>query len=675
MSEPLGTANRRLDIQGLRAVAVLAVLLYHAGLPVPGGFIGVDIFFVISGFVITAMLQREWTRTGRIALGRFYLRRFRRLMPALALTVAVTVPAALLVSSPLGPLQNTAATGLGALLLSANLVTARTTGGYFDVSADTNALLHTWSLSVEEQYYIVFPLALMAAWSLSRRLGGSRAVPLLLTGLVAVVSFALALLGLRGLEVLGAESLLGYYSPLTRAWEFAAGALLVLLPPAALSATRRFAGLLGVLAAAMVVASLWLITEATPFPGPWTLLPVVGTALLLLCGQRATPVGAVLSSAPLVRVGDWSYSIYLWHWPIITFAALLWPGSGWALAVAGAVSILPAVASYTFVEQPLRARGGSGRAQVIRLVAATVAAPIAISGAVLVAGSQGFFSPEVRAFQADVSADHAGLAAGCDTMLGQQHRPAGSCTWNSDAAGDPIHLVGDSNADHFSDGVILAAEDLGRPVTVSTTNACPFLIGIEHERLYETAPWNDACDAYSRDTLAYLRNSEPGVVVISLTDGYWGDSGVELGATEDTLTHEADEKLQLLPGAFTATVEALEQAGHQVLLVQPVPTFGAEYSWRPDLCSLAQVKSGRCGVDMPRSFAEERHRDVRQALADVGAQLDVTVYDPWPALCPDGVCSTQGDGLVRYMNANHLTVAQSRALSPELAAAITAASG
>ena len=156
--------SRRTDIQGLRAVAVLMVVAFHAGLPFPGGFVGVDVFFVISGFVITGMVLRERRATGRIRFGQFYLRRFKRLTPALALVVAVTVTASAAVLSPLGTQQTAAKTGIGAMLLAANVVIARTTGGYFDADAATNPLLHTWTLSVEEQFYLAFPALIALGW-------------------------------------------------------------------------------------------------------------------------------------------------------------------------------------------------------------------------------------------------------------------------------------------------------------------------------------------------------------------------------------------------------------------------------------------------------------------------------------------------------------------------------
>lgn len=192
------SSSRRLDVQGLRAIAVLMVIAFHAKLPLPGGFVGVDVFFVISGFVITSMLLREHARSGRIDLKRFYIRRFKRLTPALAVMVVITLVASTLLSSPLGPQQNTALTGLGAIALIANLVIAQTSGGYFDAPAATNALLHTWSLSVEEQFYLVFPVLLIVSLRFARRRPWA---PAGVVAVVGLVSFVAAVAGSRGVSV------------------------------------------------------------------------------------------------------------------------------------------------------------------------------------------------------------------------------------------------------------------------------------------------------------------------------------------------------------------------------------------------------------------------------------------------------------------------------------------
>lgn len=309
-------SSRRVDIQGLRAAAVLMVVAFHAGMPVPGGFIGVDVFFVISGFVITAMLGREWAVTGRIHFGKFYIRRFKRLTPALAVMIATTMTVSALVLPPVGTQETAAQTAVGAMLLAANLVIARTTGAYFDAPAETNPLLNTWSLSVEEQFYLAFPLVLAIGWWLARRTRIARFTPVVLVTVVATFSFGLSVLGSSGYTFTGGSWvtggwLTGFYSPLTRAWEFATGALLALASAKLVVASRRIAFSLGLVGTLFLSASLLLINGATPFPGLWTLLPVIGTMLIILAGTNGSnSITRVLSAVrwPKLAIGRTRYT-------------------------------------------------------------------------------------------------------------------------------------------------------------------------------------------------------------------------------------------------------------------------------------------------------------------------------------------------------------------------------
>ena len=350
---PSSHSERRSDIQGLRAVAVLSVIAFHAGLPIPGGFVGVDVFFVISGFVITAMLQREWERTGTLHLGRFYLRRFKRLTPALALVVVVTLVAASLLLSPFDRQGVAADTGIAAMLLAANAVIASVSGGYFESPAESNPLLHTWSLSVEEQFYVVFPALLLLASRLGHRMAKQRLIAVVLVAFVGLVSLAM----IRGTSfAIPVDSwLIGFYSPINRAWEFAAGAGLALIAGWLPWLQRRSLGLaLATIGAAVLVASFWGIDSGTPFPGKATLLPVAGTTLLIAAGFSDNPFSRLLAIRPMLRIGDWSYSLYLWHWPFIVFGLALWPLGTHTAVIAATASVLPALASYYWVEQRMR---------------------------------------------------------------------------------------------------------------------------------------------------------------------------------------------------------------------------------------------------------------------------------------------------------------------------------
>ncbi|KGN41402.1 acyltransferase family protein [Knoellia aerolata] len=656
---PVATGDRRrLDVQGLRAVAVLVVVGYHAGLPLPGGFVGVDVFFVISGFVITGMLHREWAAHGRIRFARFYLRRFKRLTPALALMVAVTVLLSTLFLSPLGAQQSTAQTAVGAMFLLANAVIARTTGDYFDAPAETNALLHTWSLSVEEQFYLCFPLLLAGCWWLARRRGWkARRVASVVVAAAATLSFGIAVAVSRGLELQAGEMLVGFYGPLTRVWEFGAGALLALVPSWSGARSRRSGIAQGVLGAGLLVASLVLISGATPFPGAWTLLPVAATALLIRAGGRDDNVVArLLRARPMVRVGDWSYSIYLWHWPFIVFAGALWPNQPIALVLAALLSIAPAVASYIWVEEPIRAREFRGSGRIARLVVPSVAIPVVLGLLLGASVRQGFWAPTIRVHQAAVLETQ----RGCHSFEPLSLRSVSGCTWNGSADGAPVYLVGDSHARHFGEALIRAGEDLGRPVVIATASACPFVD--LHLRDSSAHQQHDpACRSYVQGTLDHLRNAARGTVVLSSSDLYWRDPTFAAGPTAETMSTETQSKMALATQALKATVGTLRDAGHQVVLVQTVPRWDGVDAWSPASCTVVSLLSSvwSCEQGMPVERATARQGAVRNMLEGVASATGSGVVDPWVRLCPRGWCSTHGAQGSQYKDTNHLTVRQS----------------
>ena len=319
----------RPDIQGLRAVAVLVVVLFHAGLPLPGGFIGVDVFFVISGYVITALLLRTLHKENRIDFRLFYERGIRRLIPGLTLVLVVTLAITFILGSPFDNQQAvTAQTAIGAITLSANAVIFLKSGGYFATPPTNNPLLNTWSLSVEEQFYLVFPLLVFVLWLIGRKvLHKISQERFLLAGLIfiAVVSFLLSItmsfsfIHLR----LSDPNWFAFYSSPTRAWEFTLGGIAFLAfrngVGKIFSIVLFWVGLIGI-----VASSLW-ISENMIFPGWVVLFPVIATVAVLVGGTRS-PVGTqLLSNRGMVKLGDSSYSWYLWHWPFIAFGVMLFP--------------------------------------------------------------------------------------------------------------------------------------------------------------------------------------------------------------------------------------------------------------------------------------------------------------------------------------------------------------
>jgi peptidoglycan/LPS O-acetylase OafA/YrhL len=646
------------------------VVAFHMGLPVPGGFVGVDAFFVISGFVITAMLMREWSETGGLRLGRFYVRRFKRLTPALALTVSVVLVASALLLSPLGYQQTAALTAMGAMALAANLMIAGTTGDYFDAAAESNPLLHTWSLSVEEQFYLLFPAILLVSWLLGRRVRRPALVALLIVGLLGALSLAVAIDGSLGAPV--PDLFVGFYGPVSRAWEFAAGALLALCAPKLASALSRFTVALFLGGAGMLLASLWCITSTTPFPGAWTLLPVTGTVLLIAAGSTEHRlISGTLGSRPMVAIGDRSYSIYLWHWPFIAIAQLMWPGSRAVPLAAAVLSFIPAYASFRWVEQPIRALPRAGRASFERVVAATVLPPLLLASAIGIAALNGFGNTAVQAYKEAIQKAHLGNSAGCTQNA---YRNLRNCTWNADAVGPPIYLVGDSNADQFSEALVKAARLEGRPLVILAEDGCSYLAN--SLEMADSAP-ADPCVPYWRETNELLMSREPGLVVIA--NAYSGfDSLLSAEASTSANYPERQNesgKLEALSTALSEGVRSLQGAGHSVMLVQAVPHWGSSkesLSWAT--CSALDMMTIGCSRSMPLQEAMERQGPAADVVERVARATNAAVLDVSSALCPDGICtSVAGDGLVQYRDGTHITVDQSRALASIFERAIQSA--
>ncbi|HEV8063430.1 MAG TPA: acyltransferase, partial [Acidimicrobiales bacterium] len=354
----------RRDIQGLRAVSVALVVAYHAfHWAVPGGYVGVDVFFVISGYLITGLLAKELTDSDSLSLARFYARRARRILPAATVVIVVTVVAAAIIFDGLRA-RSTATDGLYAAFFVLNYRLAAEGTNYMSSSLPSSPILHYWSLSVEEQFYALWPALLWATsfvWWRRRRRSDltarrSTAPVSVALGLVAVVSLAISIMQS------GPSPSWDYFSLLTRAWELAAGGLLALHP----TVFRRLGdGLAEVLTwggLAAVGVSAWLFSDATPFPGWATLLPVGGAVLLIGCGsvgEQTRGASWLLGKRPMQVVGERSYSIYLWHYPVLVLGAAAIGGYDSGIERTGlvALSVLLAATCYQLIERPaLRAR-------------------------------------------------------------------------------------------------------------------------------------------------------------------------------------------------------------------------------------------------------------------------------------------------------------------------------
>ncbi|HEV2093271.1 MAG TPA: acyltransferase family protein, partial [Rubrobacter sp.] len=347
-----GGGGFRPDVEGLRAVAVVAVLLYHAGVPsAGGGYVGVDVFFVISGYLITGLLLRELEKTGTISLARFYSRRAKRLLPLSVVVLASVVALSWLLFDPVR-MDETSFGVLAAGVYAMNWLLAVEAADYFAAGLQASPVQHFWTLAVEEQFYLVWPaLLLLVGWWCSRTGRGLRPTLAFVLGGVAAASLAYSA------YLTGAEAGAAYFSTLTRGWELALGGLLALAPASALGRLPGWAaGALAWAGLAAVAFAAHRFGDDTLFPGTAALIPTLGTAAIIAAGSGAWSAASpsrLLAFGPVRHVGRISYSWYLWHWPPLVFAAEVWgklsPTEGLAVL---AVSYVPAVLTHRFVERP-----------------------------------------------------------------------------------------------------------------------------------------------------------------------------------------------------------------------------------------------------------------------------------------------------------------------------------
>ena len=666
-----GSQPRRGDIQGLRALAILLVVAYHAGGAVTGGYVGVDVFFVISGYVITRMLLAEAHHTGRVDLGRFYLRRIRRILPALALMSSLVVLACVVVGPAAGG-ERTASTGASAAVLSANtyLMLQPVGDGYFDVGADVNALLHTWSLSVEEQFYLLFPAALLGAFLLGRRvrrIGPGPSVLVLMTA-VAGVSFALCWAASAGGESSaqggGRAAQIGFYASPARAWEFAAGSLLALAAPRLVGLPAKASSAMAAVGCVLVLGSAVTFDNTTLFPGTAALLPVWGTMLLIAAGESraGNRVSRSLAVAPAQFVGDGSYGWYLWQLPLIVFATALVPRHPSIAYIAAVVSLVVAWLSYRLVENPIRHRRPAlGRTAMVG--GACVAVPLLAAGTAHVLQRQVADSYAMPPLPL-----HLDVTQGCNNPTPLDERAPSECRWPAPGSEGDTFLVGDSNAGQFTEPFITASNGSRRDAVVATYASCPFVDLMVDERGDE----RPGCREFVAGTLRGLVERRPSVVVIaSASSWYIEDGDFRLTDPATGVSHgDAAGKASMWRDGLRRVVEPLTAAGVEVVIVHPVPRFEGF-----DLTRCATIwwvlDASRCGRSIARADAERFRARSVAAEAVVAAETGATTIDPLPLLCTGDECRTREGTTWLWRDMGHVSVDAAPVVTDPLRAALS----
>jgi peptidoglycan/LPS O-acetylase OafA/YrhL len=615
----------RADIEGLRGLAILLVVGYHLGVPgFGGGFVGVDVFFALSGYLITGALCAELGRTGGIDLIHFYARRTRRLLPAAATVLLATLAIGRVLLSPIEQ-HGIAASAVATAAYLSNVLFAQHATDYFASAPSTDPFLHTWSLSVEEQFYLVWPLVMLIGYRM-RRLAGTIA-------LVGLVSFGLCL------WLTAAAQPWAFFGSPSRAWQFGIGALAAMAPWPSQTA---WPGLLMVLAAAVG------FDERTSFPGYAALLPTLGTAALV---ATANPHVRALCSARILRtIGRISYSWYLWHWPILVFAKGLWPGLTLAeRLLVGFASLALAALTHALIENPLRFYRPLVRRPALSLACALILTAVSVGTSTWWRQSaiSAENTPDQRRFAAARNDAPLVVSTGCHLTREQVAQP--QCLFGVAGSPTTVALFGDSHAAHWFPALARLAADRGWRLASFTKSGCSFadvsVFDFRRRRSYTE------CEEWREAVAARLLTLKPSLIVLATSNQY----------LEERATLASVTPAQWFDG-LRRTLALFDSEGIQTVVIEDTPTPGfdvpiclARRAWTPLL------RSRTCAFE--RSLDSTATR-IGRAAAD--GLSHVQLIDLSDRICRGAMCAPVAAGVMVYQDDSHLTARFSRSLAPEL---------
>ena len=636
---------RRGDIQGLRGVAVLLVLIYHADLPVHGGFIGVDIFFVISGFVITQLLRREFEETGSINLFEFYKRRYLRLAPNLAFMIASTLLAVAFLLPPFGWQQDAQKTAVSSVFSVSNFVLPNLSGGYFDLNAGKNPFLHTWSLSLEEQFYLIFPILILLFW----RTKNTNIKEFKTFLVVLVLSFSLLLCIYLSTNIsCGSCQNFNFYSLPTRAWEFGCGVMAARLRRIQIPAILAKNNFLPLFSFGVIILSAFLLNAQSNYPGLATLPPVLATSLILITGEKWEGINHnFLSRNAIAKIGDMSYSLYLWHWPFIVLAKAIWPSITNISLYATFASLFPAYLAYLILEKKIRSLTDLRNVKYLQYIMVFTFVPVIIATTTWITASK-YWQPKFTNLLVNTQ-NFTTINKKCH--YDDPNTQPQNCNFNLHLESPPIYLIGDSNAGHLAPGLEQASLVSGHPLIVSTAASCPF---INTKLLDKTKNRNWECQKYYSYIMKYLKEARKGVVIISFSERYFTDANYILESDEGNYSKSVLEKYSLLNSYLTVAIKSIQSLGHEVIFIDPVPHFVKKYAWSPRECLLPSLLRG-CEMSMPLEYSEAEQKVYKNEIEKVTNSLSVKNYDLSKIICPNTICSTKNQNGWIYSDGSHLT--------------------
>lgn len=627
--------NYRREIDGLRAVAVLPVILFHAGFSVfSGGFVGVDVFFVISGYLITSILIAELEQ-GNFSIARFYERRARRILPALFVVMLACLPFAYMWMLP-SQLEDFSES-LVTVVLSLSNIYFLSQVNYFAPSAELQPLLHTWSLAIEEQYYFLFPLMMLAMWRFKLK------AVAFFVGCLVLLSFVFAEWAWRE----NAER--SFFFTLSRFWEIGVGSICAFLT---VGKTQRSSNVLSMAGLVLIVFAIFVYSDSTPFPSVYTLAPVAGTGLVILFAGENTWVARLLSMRGFVGIGLISYSAYLWHQPLFAFARLrsLTEPNQVLMGGLAVAALLLAWATWRWVETPFRKRANPVLATRRRVFAAS-GAVCAVFVAIGLAGHVGKgFEWRLKERQLQIIAHGQPVSFDCEDTQ--------NCLLG-DARGEftGIAFVGDSHMGRYA--YLLNEIMLERQVNARlvTKGWCAPLLHWRSSVVERCGGEDD--DAFEQAFRSVLTDKTVETVVMAAE---WANytTGYRHGARAISYDFEGNDVRNKsitgneheFDGALKSTISELRLAGKSVVLVGPVP----EYDFGVPLVALSFSAFGELdfgGFELTRSAYDERNDAVFSSFSAIDD--GIRFIDVWPIICGAASCSPfSSSGFPLYSDGNHL---------------------
>jgi len=632
----------RAEIDGLRALAVVPVILFHAGFELfSGGFVGVDVFFVISGYLITTILIED-IENQRFSLVNFYERRARRILPALFFVMLVCIPFAWMWMLP-SQMKSFSQSLVAVSLFASNILFWRESG-YFDAAAEEKPLLHTWSLAVEEQYYVLFPIFLILAW----RFGKNRVFWMIVV--MAAISLLLSEWGWRN------KATANFYLAPTRAWELFSGSIAAFIVQKNGVQKSNILALLGLLA---IIFSMFAFDESTPFPSVYALVPVLGVVLLVLYGDKETFAAKLLSTKVFVGIGLISYSAYLWHQPLFAFARirLLEHPSTALMAALSVTSIALASFSWRYVEKPFRASSNVNQ----KLIFSSSLVGLIIFSMFGFVGDKtnGFINFIITQEQREIlsSAVSSPKRSECHTRGPEYLTYSESCEYFSSNVS--VAVLGDSHTVELSYALAEELEEKGIGIKhLSFSNCVPaYAIDRDASNFNEIGGFKDCASWTSQAVEGIINDQRIETVIISYRIAY-SLYGYHEKSYPQLIDERGDVKRQAIWDSLLNMIETLENSGKRTLFVLQSPELPRLIGY------LIPRYSTSSAVGVPLEWWSRRIKFVNQNIGELRRLTQV--IDPVDLFCDEKNCFSVQDGKALYFDDDHLSVEGARRVANEI---------